>query len=180
MRRLVLSTLTAFVVVAGLLLVERSWRLNRPVSKSTSQTQTLPQQAQLKNVATQEIIALGKFSGKVVFINFWASWCDACIIEMESIVKLNSILKAEGLEVISINIDENPAKIVPSMVAKLKLNFPVYTDEDETIAKTFNVVAIPYSIVADRKMKVVWSESGERDWASTTVLAEIKKLLKET
>ncbi len=95
-------------------------------------------------------------------------------------VKLYEKLRADGFEIVSVNVDEQPEKTVPAVIEKLHLNFPIYTDPEENLTRQFNVVAIPFSAVVDRKLRVIWAESGERDWASSKVISEIKDLLKET
>ncbi len=98
--------------------------------------------------------------------------------EMPSIVQLNTILKDEGFALISINLDENQEKVVPQVISELHINFPVYNDNEEQLVKAFNVVALPYSVIIDKNQKVVRSESGERDWASDTIIKEFRALLK--
>lgn len=97
--------------------------------------------------------------------------------EMPSIQKLYDTYKDKGLQIIAINVDDNPDRVVPAIVKKLSLTFPIYTDDKGDLSQFFEVMAIPYSVVADRKQKIVWADAGERDWASASVLEEIRKLL---
>ncbi|MBI2605688.1 MAG: TlpA family protein disulfide reductase [Deltaproteobacteria bacterium] len=181
MRKMIFGTLIAMIVVGAALLVERSIRLNRPITRLDSGAeQALKSDTKLKSFSTKEVVTFGKLKGKIFLVNFWASWCVACLAEMPSIAKLYDRLRGSGLEVISVNMDERPEKAIPAIVEKLHLNFQVYTDVDENLARQFNVVAIPFSAVIDRTLRVIWAESGERDWASGKVVNEIKELLKET
>lgn len=179
MRKAIFATLITFILVAGVLLIDRSVRLNRPVPKAMDEEgKVLPSELRLVRFPSKEVTSFNKFSGKVVLINFWASWCEACMAEMPSIQRLYDMLKDEGLQVLAINVDENPERVVPPIVDKLHLNFPIFTDTDGVLSQAFEVMAIPFSVIADRKQKIVWSESGERDWASEAVVAEVRKLLK--
>ena len=179
MRKVILGTLITVVVVGAVLMAERSWRLNRPVpAKDTQASQQLPAGMKFKAFGTNEEVNFEKFAGKALLINFWASWCEACMAEMPSIQRLYDTLKGEGLEVLAINVDDNPEKVVPGIVQKLGLKFPIFTDTDGELSRTFEVVAIPFSVVTDRQHKIVWSESGERDWASEKVMTEVRKVLK--
>ncbi|MEW6056436.1 MAG: TlpA disulfide reductase family protein [Bdellovibrionota bacterium] len=179
MRKYILGVLVTVVVVGIIVLAERSWRVNRPIPNvSQAEGQSLPIDIKFRSFPAKEEVSFEKFKGKVLVINFWASWCEACMAEMPSIQKLYDTLKSEGLEVLAINVDENPDKVVPHIVSKLGLSFPVFTDAGGELASAFEVVAIPFSVVTDREHKIVWSESGERDWASEGVMAEIRKLLK--
>ena len=182
MRKMILGTLIAVVLVGGALLIERSVRVNRAVPINAEESgdsagQLLPLTAQITSFADRKKTTLASFKGKVVLINFWASWCEACMAEMPSIQKLYDTYKSKGLEVIAVNLDDNPDRVVASVVKRLGITFPVYLDTDGELNRIFNVVAIPFNVVADRNQKIIWSESGERDWASDEVQAEIKKLL---
>ena len=181
MRKMIFGTLIAIIVVGAALLVERSIRLNRPITRLESGAeQAIKADTKLRSFATKEIVPFGKLKGRIFLVNFWASWCVACIAEMPSIAKLYDKFKTDGLEVISVNVDEQPEKTIPAIVEKLHLNFQIYTDVDESLTRQFNVVAIPFSAVIDRNLRVIWAESGERDWASSKVADEIMELLKKT
>lgn len=178
MRKAVLGTIITLIVLSAAFMIERSYRLNRNVPTSNA-GKILPGTLVLKDLQTSKDVTLDRFAGKVVLINFWASWCAACMAEMPSIQKLYELYKDSGFVVVGVNVDENPEKVVPGIVSKLGLTFQNYTDVDGKLSETYGVVAIPYSIVTGRKLNIVWAESGERDWASPKVVEEIKKLVEE-
>lgn len=180
MRKAILGTIITVVLVSGALSVERYLRAHRDVPKAAAgDRKVLPTDLKLKAVGSGELVTFDKFSGKVVLVNFWASWCEACMAEMPSIQKLYETVKDDGFEVVGVNVDENPETVVPAITKKLHLTFKNYTDVDGKISDAYNVVAIPFNIVAGRKQDIRWAESGERDWASDKVVAEIRALLKE-
>jgi thiol-disulfide isomerase/thioredoxin len=111
-----------------------------------------------------KLLSFKSLPHKVVLINFWATWCSACIEEMPSIVKLREKFKDRGFEVLGVNVDEKPELVVPSMVTKLKMNFPLFVDRDGTLSEFFDVHAIPLSILLTNEGKVLLVESGDRDW----------------
>lgn len=183
MRNIILGGLITVVLVGTALMVERSIRLSKTGRSdaqrgSVTAEKFLPSDLSITDFNSQKTVQLKSFAGKVVLINFWASWCEACMAEMPSIQKLYDQLKGEGLEVVAINVDDNPQKVVPEIVKALGLTFPIYTEKDNVASKAFEVVAIPYSVVADRKLKIVWAESGEKDWSTAKVIGEIRDLLK--
>lgn len=183
MRNLVMGTLITIILVGGALIVERNIRMNRPAPTAAVNQgdagKKLPAEVQIKKLDSKDAVKFEKYAGKVLLINFWATWCQACMDEMPSIQKLYEQFKDQGLEVLAINVDESPEKVVPQVVSKLKLTFPIFTDPDGELSRAFDVVAIPFSVVADRKQNIVWAESGERDWASEGVVGEVRKLLKK-
>lgn len=178
MRKIIFGSLIAFIVVAGALLVERSVRLNRAMPKTASDGQVLPADASVKTFPDGKTLELSKFKGKVVLVNFWATWCSACVAEMPSMVRLYSALHKDGLEIAAVSVDDEPEKVVPEFVKKLSINFPIYSDPDNKLAKMFDVVAIPFSAMISKEGKIIWSESGERDWSSEEAIAEIRGYLK--
>lgn len=179
MRKLIFGTLIAFIVVAGAFLVERSYRLNRAIPSGggahMASAEAL-QDLRLRNYATKEILTIDHFKDKVLLINFWASWCAACLQEMPSIVSLREKMKGKPFEVLLINVDDEPEKLVPKLAEKLKITFPIYTDVDGNLTNYFEISAIPFSAVIKKGSALAWSEAGERDWASDEVLEESERL----
>jgi thiol-disulfide isomerase/thioredoxin len=179
MNKTVIGTLIAIILVGSVLLLDRSIRLNRPVPNNTQNEveKIIPKDLKLQNFPTKETVTLAKFENKAILINFWASWCEACMAEMPSIQKLYDTLKSDGFIVVSVNVDDNPDKVIPPIVDKMHLSFPIFTDRDGELSKYFDVMAIPFSVMIGKDSKVVWSEAGERDWASDSVIMEIRKIL---
>ena len=101
---------------------------------------------------------------KVLLVNFWATWCEACMVEMPSIVKLRERYQSRGFDVAAINVDENPAAVLPRTITQLKINFPVFTDPEQKLAELFNVQAIPLTVVLNQERKILLVENGERNW----------------
>lgn len=181
MRKVIFGVLITIILVGLVVVVDHSMRVNREhdgLPTDTAKEKFLPHDGVVTNFSTRKDVALSSFNGKVVLINFWASWCEACMAEMPSIQKLYEKLHGEGLEVVAISVDENADKVVPQIVKALRLTFPVYLDKDNELARAFDVVAIPFSVVADRKGKIVDAEAGERDWSSDAIVGSIRRLLK--
>lgn len=120
---------------------------------------------------------LSEIKKKVILINFWASWCEACISEMPSINALRADYKDRGFEVLGINLDEKPEAVVPKSVAALKMLFPVFVDPEAKIADDFDVHAIPFTVVVDADRRILAFEAGERDWNSRSFRSRIEDWL---
>jgi thiol-disulfide isomerase/thioredoxin len=120
-------------------------------------------------------LPVSSLKGKVFLINFWATWCEACMVEMPSIVALRQRYKDKGLEVVAVNVDENPEAVVPKAIRDLKIDFPVYRDSESKLADLFDVRAIPLTVVINHDRRVLLIETGERDWNGS----EVHKLLDE-
>lgn len=123
--------------------------------------------------------SISQVEGKVILINFWATWCEACLQEMPSIVELRESYHAKGLEVVGINLDENPAAVVPRAVKRYQMGFPVFQDPNGEIAELFDVYAIPLTVIMNKKREIIDIQNGERDWNSKAVQSQIGKWLSE-
>ena len=178
MRKVIIATVAVVLLLGGVLIAYRFDRIKTADNSTTAAQKELPTEIQLTDFSSKQPVTLKKYAGKVVLVNFWASWCEACMAEMPSIQKLYDQLKGEGFLVVAINVDEHPEKVVPRVVSELHLTFPIFTEIDGSMSKIFDVVAIPFSVMADRNHKISWTESGERDWASAQTISEIRKLLK--
>jgi len=125
---------------------------------------------------TQKISTL---KHKIAVINFWASWCEACVVELPSLVKLRKLYKDKGMELYLVNVDENPESIVPQYIKKFSIESPVVVDTDQKLSELFDISAIPHTLILDQNRKVLFIESGERDWTDKEILHYMDAWTKE-
>jgi peroxiredoxin len=122
--------------------------------------------------------SLQDFSGKVVLLNFWATWCLPCIQEMPDMEKLWQQYKDAGLVVLGVsNDDAGKRKRVETFINKVNLSFPILLDPDSTISELYNVSAIPVSYLIDRNGVLLAKIVGVREWASPEAFTLIEHLL---
>jgi thiol-disulfide isomerase/thioredoxin len=141
--------------------------------------QTAPN-CSLKNLNQQETIDLQSYKGKVVYLDFWASWCGPCAESFPYMNKLDSELKQQGLEVVAINLDENPDE-AQSFLKKRPARFNVALDTTEAeCAKAFGVKAMPSSYLIDRKGVIRDIHYGFRNGEAQEFRAKVEKILAET
>jgi peroxiredoxin len=129
----------------------------------------------LKDVQGRSV-SLASHKGKVVLINFWATWCPPCKAEMPSMNKLYNEMKSRGFEVISISTD-NSLSAVKDFLAKNRLDFLVLFDENRTVARQYHVFSMPTTFLIDRNGMIVDKFSGEEDWTDPDIRKKIEKLL---
>ncbi len=123
-------------------------------------------------------VSLSDFKGKVVLLNFWATWCVPCREEMPPLNKLYTDLKNEGFVVLGVSIDpsETPVK---SFVTEKNIMYPVLMDsEKEVYFDLYAVLVLPTSFLIDKDGMIVEKILGERDWNSPEMKDKIMKLLK--
>ena len=106
---------------------------------------------------------LAELRGRPVLLNFWASWCPPCVVEMPSLELLATRFEAEGLEVLAINFRETDAT-VRRFIEQTALSLPVLRDRDGGAAKAFGVRIFPSSIAIGRDGLAKFSVTGEVDW----------------
>ncbi|MCB4791529.1 MAG: TlpA family protein disulfide reductase [Elusimicrobia bacterium] len=103
--------------------------------------------------------SLEKHKGKnIIFLNFFATWCENCIEEMAQLKELYQNYKSKGLDVVSINVQENPAK-VKKFIEKNQLPFPVLLDSSASVAKDYGLVGFPSNIIVDGEGKIRFMDS---------------------
>ena len=122
-------------------------------------------------------IQASQLRSKVTLINFWATWCSACMIEMPSIVKIRGAYHDRGFEVAAVNVDENPETVLPPTLKRLAITFPVFLDPSGHLSELFDVHAIPLTVIMDKNRKVLLMESGEEDWDGPEFRAKLEKWL---
>ncbi len=121
---------------------------------------------------------LSESKGKVVFLNFFATWCPPCRNEMPSMQKLHDKMKGSDFEMIAVSVDRGGSDRVKDFIRKNGYTFKVLLDGDGSAAKKYSVSSIPATFIIDKEGNVVHRAIGERDWGNDPVVSELKKLTK--
>jgi peroxiredoxin len=121
-------------------------------------------------------VALAGLKGKVVLLNFWATWCPPCREEMPSMERLHQEFREQGLAVLAVNIQESP-KQVARFMRDFRLTFPAVLDGDATVSGLYGVRGLPSTYLVDRTGRVVGQAVGARDWAGAPAKALVRSLL---
>lgn len=131
----------------------------------------------LKDLSGKEV-NLSDYYGKLVFLNFWATWCPPCREEMPSMEKLYQRFKDEDFVMLAVDLRESQST-VKDFAREYKLNFPILLDLTGKIGDTYGVRAIPTTYLIDRQGKLIGKAVGARDWASQEAFELIEHLLEE-
>lgn len=122
---------------------------------------------------------LSDYLGKVVLINFWASWCKECIMEMPSLNMLYSQFTRQGLAVLGLTVDRK-SEDAGDAAKKADISFPVLLDnKGEVFIKKYAVIGLPTTIIVDRKGIVREVLIGTQDFLEKEMKDRIASLLKE-
>ncbi len=107
-----------------------------------------------------DTVNLSDYRGKVVLINFFATYCPPCRMEMPDFVRLQEKYGSKGFTVIAISVDNEPEKVLPSFIERLGLNFPVLLATTKVLKDYGNIYALPVTFVLDREHKIVKKITG--------------------
>ncbi|MBN2209665.1 MAG: TlpA family protein disulfide reductase [Candidatus Coatesbacteria bacterium] len=107
----------------------------------------------LKDVKTGKPVSLSDFKGKVVLIDFWATWCIPCRKAMKFYEELFREKHKEGLVILTISIDQREDKVA-DFLKKRPVSFPVLHDPDKTLMEKYGVLRIPTTFVIDKDGKI--------------------------
>ena len=119
---------------------------------------------------------LSEYEGKVVLVNFWATWCEPCRAEMPSIDRLRTSLKGKSFEVLAVNMAE-PLSRIEKFSATMPLGFPLLRDRDGSVSKAWKAKLLPASYLIGRDGKIHYVAYGELDWSSDPVRQRVNELL---
>ena len=112
-------------------------------------------------------IAMASLQGKMVVVNFWATYCPGCIEEMPDLVSSYKKYHDQGLEIIAVSVADDPPNQVLNFAQKNALPFPVVHDSDGKISQAFdNVSLTPTSFIIDQKGRIIGKTIGKLDFVS--------------
>lgn len=122
-------------------------------------------------------IHLSALRGKVVLVNFWATWCGSCRAEMPALNALYQRYKDRGLEVLAVNLDTDSTSNVQAFARKIGVTFRVGLDPSSSTARSYRVRSLPTTYLIDRAGNVVVQEVGGRDWLDAVTQLTVEGLL---
>jgi thiol-disulfide isomerase/thioredoxin len=123
-------------------------------------------------------LSIAELRGKVIVVNFWASWCRECRPEMPVLERLHRELAPRGLAIVGINARED-REAVRRYARELGLTFPLVLDPDSKINTLYGVIGLPTTFLVGRDGRAVAFAVGPREWGSAPARALIEALLAE-
>jgi thiol-disulfide isomerase/thioredoxin len=137
--------------------------------------QALPVEIRLKDLNGKPV-SLSDFRGKIVFLNFWTTWCYACRIEMPDMEKLHQKFKNTDFAMVTINLQESVSQ-VKQFFKDFKLTFTALLDSDGGVGALFMITAIPTTFILDKKGIIIGKVMGPREWDSKAAIALFENLI---
>ena len=162
MKKLIIS-----LVVLGVTLSCSAMSKKAPVEPGTPTAG----QADIKvTVLNAPDVPLADYKGKVVLLNFWATWCPYCVKEIPDLVKLYDKYKDKDLVILAVNLKEAPGT-VKEFAAKKGMPYTLFIDPTGDVAKTYNVSGIPTN--------VIFNKNGEKIYQDFTLPKDPEKFIEE-
>ncbi|MBI5203253.1 MAG: TlpA family protein disulfide reductase [Elusimicrobia bacterium] len=126
-----------------------------------------------------QALSLSGLKGKVVLLDFWATWCGPCEETIPHLIQLNGSRRDKGLEVVGVSVDDYPED-VPAYVKTHGMKYPVFVDAEKEVMDLYGVRNVPTTVLIDRAGKVRGRWLGAGDEVERELDDAIDVLLKET
>jgi peroxiredoxin len=123
-------------------------------------------------------VRLEELHGKVVLLNFWATWCGPCREEMPRLQALYDKYRGSGLVLLGVNIDDNPNAAL-AIAQKLKVSFPVLLDTDKSVSKRYDLSTMPSTVLIDRDGQIRYVHRGYRDGDEADYDSQVRAWLRK-
>ena len=111
-------------------------------------------------------VTLSEYRGSIVFINFWATWCGPCRVEMPAMEALYKAFERKDFEILAISTDQQGVAVTRPFRNQLGLTFPILHDSDYRVGLAYGARSLPMSFLVDRKGVIIHRIFGARDWES--------------
>jgi peroxiredoxin len=122
--------------------------------------------------------SISDFKGKIILLNFWATWCPNCREEMPSLEKLWEKYRSKDLVVIAVSVGRNSGEI-RSFAREQGLTFPILLDQEGAVRKEYEITALPMTYLIGRDGKISGRLYGSRDWAGKKADSLMEFLLQQ-
>ena len=129
----------------------------------------------LKDLSGQEQ-NLSSYAGKLVFLNFWATWCGPCRTEIPSMEELYLELQNQGFVIVALNSQETDEQVA-DFVENVGMSFPVLLDTDGRVGAAYSIRAIPTTYIIDPQGYILGRMVGTRDWYTPEIISLAGDLL---
>jgi len=135
---------------------------------------TDPIEIRLKDL-NGNLVSLSDFRGRIVFLNFWTTWCPTCRIEMPSMEKLHQKFKGNDFAMVTVNIQESASQ-VKKFFKMFNLTFTALLDTTGEVATGFSIRSIPTTFILNKSGRIIGTILGPREWDSKKAVALFEHL----
>jgi peroxiredoxin len=130
----------------------------------------------LPRLGAEAPVRLAELRGRVVLVNFWATWCRPCEDEMPAMQRLYETLAGTRFELLAISVDEDPA-LVEQFRDRLGLTFPILLDPEQRVARAWQTFRFPETLLVGPDGQVIERYVGPKEWDAVAYVERIRRLL---
>ena len=130
----------------------------------------------LKNLAGENVSLTG-LRGKVVLLNFWATWCPPCREEIPSMVKLNQAMAGKPFQMLAVSIDEGGKKAVEAFYQRVGATLPTLLDTNQEVGARYGITGVPETFLIDPKGVILKKVIGPLDWSHPDVVRFLEQAM---
>ena len=123
-------------------------------------------------------LKLSSLRGKVVVLNFWASWCPPCREEIPSMMRLNQAMAGKPFQMLAVSQDKGGKEAVEAYFQKSGASLPVLLDADQAVGKRYGLTGVPETFVIDTKGVILEKVVGAMDWSDPAVVRFLDGVMK--
>jgi cytochrome c biogenesis protein CcmG, thiol:disulfide interchange protein DsbE len=168
-----------FIFIACLSLSRTSCSKKETAKKSDVATEKSPApDVSVVSLSNGSTLKLSDLKGKVVLLNFWATWCPPCREEIPSMMKLNGLMTGKPFQMVAVSIDEGGKPALESFFKKTGFSLPTYLDENGASAKSYGITGVPESFIIDKNGVLVKKIIGGFDWNSPDAVSFLEGLMR--
>ena len=120
---------------------------------------------------------LADYRGKVVVLNFWATWCPPCRYEMPSMERAHQKVKGEEIAILAVNVGEDENTVF-AFTGQYPVSFPLPLDLDGSVIAKYPVIGLPTTFIIDPRGQVTYRAIGGREWDDDRLLDQLRRMLK--
>ena len=125
-------------------------------------------------------VSLEDLRGRVVYVNFWATWCAPCLAEAPALERLYTELAPEGFEIVALSIDSpEDSKAIESFRERFGLKFPILLDPEKLVYSRYGATGVPETYLIDAEGRLAEAYIGPRDWDEPRYARAIRRLLEQ-
>lgn len=132
----------------------------------------------LKNLGGGEV-KLADLRGKVVLLNFWATWCPPCREEIPSMAKLNAAMAGKPFQMLAVSIDEGGKEAVEAYFSKAGTTLPALLDQKQAVGKRYGITGVPETFIINPKGVILKKVIGPLDWSDPAVIRFLDDAMKQ-
>jgi peroxiredoxin len=118
---------------------------------------------------------LAMYRGKIVIVNFWATWCPPCRFELPAMEKVWERVKNKGVVILGINVGED-ADTIFTFTADYPVTFPLLLDSDSGVTNKYPVIGLPTTYVISPQGKIIYRAIGTRNWNEDALVKKVMEL----